>query len=90
MEQKGESNSFIWTLQKLKSSSFLKPFSCIGILYFMTEAYGVNAVIIYMPKILREFAPCNNTSVSDINCISTEFGPIIVGSLRLLAVGKGQ
>ena len=37
----------------------------------MTEAYGVNAVIIYMPKILREFAPCNNTSDSDINCIST-------------------
>ena len=89
-----ESTSWIRTLKKLKSSSFLKPFSCVGILYFMTEACGVIALITYMPKILEESISCHkidsdnkNSAQIQCNTVTIEFGPIIVGSLRLIAAG---
>ena len=90
-----ESSSWIRTLKKLKSSSFLKPFSCVGILYFMTEACGVIALTTYMPKILEDSLPCykidgddKNNAQIHCNTVTIEFGPIIVGSLRLLAAGS--
>ena len=78
-DHRGEAKSWVWTFQKLKSSSFFKPFSCVGILYILAEAYGINSVLTYMVFILKD-------SGSGSNLI--KYGPILVGSARVLAGGK--
>ena len=80
-DHRGEAKSWVWTFQKLKSSSFFKPFSCVGILYILAEAYGINSVLTYMVFILKD-------SGSGTNLI--KYGPILVGSARVLAGGNNK
>ena len=60
------------------SKSFLKPFSCVGILFIFSEWSGYNAFLNYMIEVLE-------TSGFDLD---PRIGPIIVGSIRLFFAGK--
>ena len=73
LEQQGECKSWSWTLQRLFSTSFLRPFSCIGILYMLVTWNGFNNMLVYMIQILQESG----------STISPDLGPTIVGSIRI-------
>ena len=60
-----------WT--KIFSMAFLKPFSCIGVLYCISTLHGFNCLLVYMVTIFEETG-----STFDI-----ELGPILVGSVRV-------
>ena len=67
-----------WTLSRIFSSAFLKPFSVIGVLYIFNTWNGFNTIITYMITILEESG----------SAIDPDIGPIIVGSLRLITAGE--
>ena len=77
LKLKGESKTWTWTTKKLMSSSFLKPFSCIGILYILSEWGGSNIILSYMITILKESG----------SSIDPEDVPIYVGIIRLIIAG---
>ena len=74
----GESKSWMWTFQRLLSPSFCKPFLFIGLIYMLIEWAGFNNILVYMILILQESE----------SSIDPELGPIIVGSVRLIASSK--
>ena len=78
MENQGEKTSAKQTFNKIMSKSFLKPFSCVGILFIFSEWSGYNAFLNYMIEVLE-------TSGFDLD---PRIGPIIVGSIRLFFAGK--
>ena len=78
MENQGEKTSAKQTFNKIMSKSFLKPFSCVGILFIFSEWSGYNAYLNYMIEVLE-------TSGFDLD---PRIGPIIVGSIRLFFAGK--
>ena len=78
MENQGEKTSAKQTFNKILSKSFLKPFSCVGILFIFSEWSGYNAYLNYMIEVLE-------TSGFDLD---PRIGPIIVGSIRLFFAGK--
>jgi hypothetical protein len=65
------------TLKRMASMAFLKPFSCIGILYLLGTWNGFNVIINYMITIIKESG----------SSIDPEICPIIVGSIRVLTAG---
>ena len=65
------------TLRKIFSCAFLKPFSCVGILYFINTMAGFNCLIVYMITIMDE-AGSN---------IDPDLCPVIVGCIRLVFAG---
>ena len=73
LERQGESTSWSWTFQRIFSTSFLKPFSCIGILYMLVAWSGFNNLLVYMIQFLEEAG----------STIDPDIGPIIVGSIRI-------
>ena len=77
VELQGKSKSWIWTFQRLASATFLKPFSCIGVLYMLTEWCGFNVILVYMITILKESG----------SSIDPNIGPIVVGSVRFVFAG---
>ena len=64
--------------RRLFSMSFLRPFSCVGVLAILSLASGFNVVSIYMIEILQD-------SGSTIN---PNLAPIIVGTVRLVISSK--
>ena len=58
------------------SPAFLKPFSCIGLLFIITMGSGLDALLVHMVDVLEETDSKVNPSI----------GPIIVGSIRWFSV----
>ena len=73
VENQGEKSSGMQTLKKIMSKSFLKPFSCIGIIFICSEWSGYNAFLTYMIEVLE---------ASGFK-LDPRLGPIIVGCIRL-------
>ena len=69
--------SWKFTLQRIFSYAFFKPFSCVGILYVISTWSGVNCLLVYMITFLEESG----------SSFDPHIGPIIVGTLRLLFAG---
>ena len=79
LELQGEStSSWMWTFQRIFSSSFLKPFSCIGILYMLVAWTGFNTILTYMIDILNDSG----------STIEPDMGPMIVGGVRIIFASK--
>ena len=78
VEMQGEKQSWNWTFKQLMSSSFLKPYSCVGVLYILCDWSGFSAFSTYMVQILKE---------SGLS-IDPRIGPITIGSIRLFFAGK--
>ena len=81
VEQKGDDNkkpSMTWIVKKLMSSSFLKPYSCVGVLCIAVEWSGFSAYLSYMINILKE-----SGSTLDPN-----LGPVLIGSVTLFFTGN--
>ena len=70
--------SWKFTVQRIFSSAFFKPFSCVGILYIINTWSGFNSLLVYMIDILDETG----------SNIDPNIGPIVVGSTRLAFAGK--
>ena len=69
--------SWNWTLSRLCSPSFLKPFSCIGVLSTLSTVNGNNVLANYITEFMEE-------AKSDIE---PSVGPFAIGILRLTIVG---
>ena len=78
VEMQGEKQSWNWTFKQLMSSSFLKPYSCVGVLYILCDWSGFSAFSTYMVQILKE---------SGLS-IDPRIGPITIGSIRLFFAGN--
>ena len=76
-KKQNSNHSWKFTLQRIFSSAFFKPFSCIGVLYIINTWSGFNCLLVYMISILDE-------SGSNID---PNVGPIIVGSCRVAFAG---
>ena len=72
-----EKESWKWTLKQLTSYIFLKPFSCVGILYVARQWVGGKVFSAYMVQLLED-------SGSTLN---PRLGPLIVGSCQLFFAG---
>lgn len=66
-------NSISWN--KIFSSSFLKPFSCVGLLCIFSIMSGYNVITSYMISILEESG----------SSVDPNLGPILTGSIGLVA-----
>ena len=73
-----QSVTWTWTLKRLFSASFFKPFLCVGILNILSKLGGSNVITYYMITILEESG----------SSIDPNIGPIIAGSLGVAAVCK--
>ena len=71
----GEVQSRIF--RRIMSASFLKPYSCVGVLYVLGEWTGFGTIISYAKTILRESG----------SSIDPGIGLIILGGFRLMAAG---
>ena len=71
---KMKSQSCHWTIQRILSPSFLKPFTCIGIINVLTILAGFAVLANYVSEFMRE-------SGSDID---PTIGPMVIGMMRLL------
>ena len=69
--------SWKWTLQRLTSMAFLKPFSCIGILYMLNTMSGINIILVYMITLLEETG----------SNFDPDLGPVIIGIMRVIVSG---
>ena len=76
-EKSDKVSSFKTGIKRMCSSAFLKPFSCVGLLFIITMGSGLDALLVHMVDVLEE-------SESKIN---PSIGPIIVGSIRWFSVG---
>ena len=72
-----EKESWKWTLKQLTSYSFLKPFSCVGVLYIARQWVGGKVFSAYMVQLLED-------SGSSLN---PRLGPVVVGSFQLFFAG---
>ena len=59
------------------SSSFLKPFSCVGVIYMLGNLTGFEVLVIYMVPILRYTG----------STVDPELAPIIIGTIRVFSAG---
>lgn len=50
----GPTSCFMYTLKRLNSSSFYKPFACIGVLYGLTQFNGIPVLVTYLRNIFQE------------------------------------
>ena len=69
--------SWKWTCQRLVSSAFLKPFSCIGTIYMFNTMSGINIILVYMITLLEETG----------SNIDPELGPVVIGVMRVIVAG---
>ena len=76
--QQKENQSWKFTVQRIFSSAFFKPFSCVGIIYVINTWSGFNCLLVYMIEILEKTG----------SNIDPNIGPIIVGSIRLAFAGN--
>ena len=72
-----KSTSWNWTLSRLCSMSFLKPFGCIGILSILTMLSGLSVYSNYLSDFMDESGSNIEPSV----------GQLSVGIIRLIIVG---
>ena len=72
--------SWKFTVQRIYSYAFFKPFSCVGVLYVIGTWTGFNSLLVYMITILEDTG----------SSFDPHIGPIIVGILRLLFAGIVQ
>ena len=77
-KQQMQSVTWAWTLKRLFSASFVKPFLCVGLLNILSKLSGSNVITYYMITILEESG----------SSIDPNIGPIIAGSLGVAAVRK--
>ena len=70
--------TWTWTLKRLFSASFFKPFLCVGLLNILSKLSGSNVITYYMITILEESG----------SSIDPNIGPIIAGSIGVAAVCK--
>ena len=70
--------SWKFTVQRIFSSAFFKPFSCVGIIYVINTWSGFNCLLVYMIEVLEKTG----------SNIDPNIGPIIVGSIRLAFAGN--
>ena len=81
VETQGEKISAKQILKKIFSKSFLKPFSCVGVIFVCSDWSGHNAFLTYMIKVLRD---------TGFTKSQAKIGPIIAGSIRLFLSGSKQ
>ena len=72
-----KSKSWLLTFKRIASMAFLKPFSCIGVLFMLVEWSGFSNMTTFMIPILKESG----------SSIDPNLGPIIVGSVRIVFAG---
>ena len=72
-----KSTSWNWTLSRLCSMSFLKPFGCIGILSSLTMVSGLCVMSNYLSEFMKESGSNIEPSV----------GQLSIGIIRLIIVG---
>ena len=77
VELQAKKESWKWTLKQLTSYSFLKPFSCVGVLYIARQWVGGKVFSAYMVQLLED-------SGSSLN---PRLGPVVVGSFQLFFAG---
>ena len=53
-KQETKAKSWNWTLSRLCSPAFLKPFSCIGVLFIMSTMNGNNVLANYLTVFMDE------------------------------------
>ena len=70
-------NSWKTLIGRIFSIAFLKPFSCVGVLFSLSPWVGGNSLMVYMVYILQ------GTGSS----IDPDIGVIIVGAIRLMFAG---
>ena len=75
--QQKANQSWKFTVQRIFSSAFFKPFSCVGIIYVINTWSGFNCLLVYMIEVLEKTG----------SNIDPNIGPIIVGSIRLAFAG---
>ena len=76
-KQETKTKSWNWTLSRLCSPAFLKPFSSIGVLFIMSTMNGNNVLANYLTVFMDE-------AESDID---PSVGPFVIGIIRLTVVG---
>ena len=76
-KNKKSSHSWEFTIQRIFSLAFLKPFSCVGLLRIINTWSGSNCLLVYMISVLDE-----SGSIVDPNV-----GPIFVGCSRVAFAG---
>ena len=65
-------------IKSILSLSFLKPFSCVGVLFITAEFSGYQAFMSYMFRVLKDSG----------FTLDLGLGPIIVGCIRLFVAGS--
>ena len=65
-------------IKSILSLSFLKPFSCVGVLFITAEFSGYQAFMSYMFRVLKDSG----------FTLDLGLGPIIVGCIRLFVAGN--
>ena len=70
-------NSWKFTIKRIFSAAFLKPFSCVGILYCMNSWLGFSPLLTYTFEILDKAG----------SKIDTGLGLIVIGSIRIAFAG---
>ena len=73
-------NSWSFTIKRMFSPAFLKPFSCVGILYMINSWLGFSPLMTFSFEILEK-AGSN---------IDPGIGLIIIGSIRVLFAGMNK
>ena len=66
-----------FTISRIFSIAFFKPFSCVGILYIIGTWTGFNCLLVYMITFLEETG----------SSFDPRIGPIVVGGLRVAFAG---
>jgi MFS family permease len=78
-KQKGDTNqTWKFIVKRLFSKAFLKPYSCVGILYLINTWSGFSQVQIFMIEILEKSG----------SRIDPKIAPIVTGFLRLAFAGN--
>ena len=77
-QNENTNQSWKFTLQRIFSMAFLKPFSCVGILYIINAFNGFSQIQIFIIEILEKSG----------SSIDPKLAPIVVGLFRLSCAGK--
>ena len=72
--ESNESQSNLWALRQICSKAFLKPYSCIGVIFILYAFTGFDMFLTYLVFILRDAG----------SSVDPEMAPMIVMSVRVL------
>ena len=64
-------------LRVMASKTFLRPFSCAGVLYLMAQLTGVSTMVLYMTNIFQDSG----------SSIDPRLAPVIVAGIRVVTAG---